>query len=113
MHENAVFTIGHGVRPALELTNTLQEAGVRTLVDVRRFPSSRRNPQFNQGPLQETLRAAGHFERLRLAIRRRDRALQGAINPNLSDFGERSEANQYSGRRTEAGWKCPFHRKRP
>jgi len=59
MHENAVFTIGHGVRPALELASTLQEAGVRTLVDVRRFPSSRRNPQFNQGPLEETLRAAG------------------------------------------------------
>ena len=67
---------------------------------------------FNPHDQFETLRAAGHFDRLRQAIRRRDRALQGSINPNLSDFGERSEANQYSGRRTESGWKCPFHRKR-
>jgi len=67
---------------------------------------------FNPHDQFETLRAAGHFERLRQAIRRRDSALQGAINPNLSDFGERSEALQYSGRRTESGWKCPFHRRR-
>jgi len=26
----------------------LREAGARTVVDVRRFPASRRNPQFNQ-----------------------------------------------------------------
>jgi len=59
MHGNDVFTLGHGVRPSLELATTLREAGVRTLVDVRRFPTSRRNPQFNQGPLRETLTAAG------------------------------------------------------
>jgi uncharacterized protein (DUF488 family) len=50
-----VFTIGHGVRPLDELVATLTEVGVRTLVDVRRFPGSRRNPQFNQGPLSEAL----------------------------------------------------------
>jgi uncharacterized protein (DUF488 family) len=32
---------------------------VQTLVDVRRFPGSRRNPQFGQAALRETLRAAG------------------------------------------------------
>ncbi len=46
-----VFTIGHGTRPAEELIATLSEAGIRTLVDVRRFPGSRRNPQFNQATL--------------------------------------------------------------
>ncbi len=54
-----VFTIGHGVRPLEELVATLREAGAETLVDVRRFPGSRRNPQFNQGPLRESLEAAG------------------------------------------------------
>jgi uncharacterized protein (DUF488 family) len=54
-----VFTIGHGRRPADELVTCLAEAGVRTLVDVRRFPGSRRNPQFGQAALAETLRAAG------------------------------------------------------
>jgi uncharacterized protein (DUF488 family) len=42
------FTIGRGARPLEELVATLREAGVETLVDVRRFPGSRRNPQFNQ-----------------------------------------------------------------
>jgi uncharacterized protein (DUF488 family) len=54
-----VFTIGHGVRPLDELITTLTEAGVQTLVDVRRFPGSRRNPQFNQGPLSDALAASG------------------------------------------------------
>jgi uncharacterized protein (DUF488 family) len=34
-------------------------AGVATLFDVRRFPSSRRNPQFNAAAISETLAAAG------------------------------------------------------
>jgi uncharacterized protein (DUF488 family) len=53
------FTVGHGIRPLEELIDTIRESGVRTLVDVRRFPGSRRNPQFNQGPLREALDAAG------------------------------------------------------
>ena len=54
-----VFTIGHGIRPLDELVETLRGAGVRTLVDVRRFPGSRRNPQFNQAPLQAAVEDAG------------------------------------------------------
>ena len=52
---HAVFTIGHGVRPLEELVEMLRQVGVETLVDVRRFPGSRRNPQFNQGPLRAAL----------------------------------------------------------
>ena len=54
-----VFTIGHGTRPVEELIDLLRKAGVETLVDVRRFPGSRRNPQFNQAALAESLAAAG------------------------------------------------------
>lgn len=54
-----VFTIGHGTRPAEELVSSLAEVGARTLVDVRRFPGSRRNPQFNRDTLAETLNGAG------------------------------------------------------
>ena len=53
------FTVGHGIRPLDELIETLREAAVLTLVDVRRFPGSRRNPQFNQGPLRGALEEAG------------------------------------------------------
>jgi uncharacterized protein (DUF488 family) len=54
-----IFTIGHGRRPAEELVDCLREADVGTLVDVRRYPASRRNPQFNQATLAETLAEAG------------------------------------------------------
>jgi uncharacterized protein (DUF488 family) len=54
-----IFTIGHGRRSAEELVDCLREAKVETLVDVRRYPESRRNPQFNQPALMETLAAAG------------------------------------------------------
>jgi uncharacterized protein (DUF488 family) len=55
----AVFTVGHGTRTADELVAVLQEAEVRTLVDVRRFAGSRRNPQFNSNALAATLEKAG------------------------------------------------------
>ena len=54
-----VFTIGHGTRAADELVRCLEEVGVGTLVDVRRFPRSRRNPQFNGEALAGTLAEAG------------------------------------------------------
>jgi uncharacterized protein (DUF488 family) len=54
-----VHTIGHGTRPAQELVDILVAAGVRTLVDIRRFPGSRRNPQFGREALEATLAEAG------------------------------------------------------
>jgi hypothetical protein len=64
---------------------------------------------FNAHVQFERLREQNQFERLRETIRVRDYKLQGSLNPNLSDFGERSEASQYSGRAVEDGWQCPFH----
>jgi uncharacterized protein (DUF488 family) len=58
IHVN-VFTIGHGTRPLDELVATVTEVGVETLVDVRRFPGSRRHPQFNQPTLAAGVEAAG------------------------------------------------------
>ena len=54
-----VWTIGPGTRTADELLATLGEACVETLVDVRRFPGSRRNPQFTQAALATELESAG------------------------------------------------------
>ena len=54
-----VLTIGHGTRSAEELVETLADGGAETLVDVRRYPGSRRNPQFNQAALERTLAEAG------------------------------------------------------
>ncbi len=54
-----VCTIGHGTRPIEELIECLEQGGVRTLVDVRRFPGSRRNPQFNRTALEASLARSG------------------------------------------------------
>jgi FPC/CPF motif-containing protein YcgG len=64
---------------------------------------------FNAHAQFEHLREQNQFERVRETVRARDYKLQGSLNPNLSNFGERSEARQYSGRAVEEGWRCPFH----
>ncbi|MDQ6931959.1 MAG: YqcI/YcgG family protein [Candidatus Eremiobacteraeota bacterium] len=63
---------------------------------------------FNAHHQFDNLRSKGQFDRLRDTIRRRELLLQGNINAEVADFGERSEARQYSGRRTEDAWRCPF-----
>ena len=54
-----VTTIGHGARSSDELLACLTEAGVRTLVDVRRFPGSGRHPQFGREALAAAVERAG------------------------------------------------------
>jgi uncharacterized protein (DUF488 family) len=54
-----LFTIGHSTRAIDELLGLLAEHGIETLIDVRRFPASRRHPQFSREPLAASLAAAG------------------------------------------------------
>ena len=54
-----IFTVGHSTRAPDELIAILREAGVELLVDVRRFPGSRRHPQFGKEALRAGLAAAG------------------------------------------------------
>ena len=42
-----LWTIGHSVRPWEEFVGMLTAARIQSLVDVRRFAGSRRNPQFS------------------------------------------------------------------
>ena len=59
MPGTTVYTVGHSTRTADEMLVLLRDAAVELLVDVRAFPSSRRNPQFNRDALERWLRAAG------------------------------------------------------
>ncbi len=54
-----LYTIGHSTRPLAELIEALQAHEIRTLVDIRAFPMSRRLPQFNRECLDSNLSAAG------------------------------------------------------
>ncbi|MFZ5525620.1 MAG: guanitoxin biosynthesis heme-dependent pre-guanitoxin N-hydroxylase GntA [Pseudomonadota bacterium] len=63
---------------------------------------------FNGHDQFEALRLNGKYGQLQKAIRERDIACQGTINPMLDDFGSTSEARQYAGRAVTTDWRCPF-----
>lgn len=56
---SVVYTVGHSTRSAGELVELLREHGVELLVDVRRWPSSRRHPHFDRDALDGNLAEAG------------------------------------------------------
>lgn len=53
------LTAGHGTAGREELAELFAGAGVQRLVDVRRFPGSRRNPEVSRDAMGEWLPAAG------------------------------------------------------
>lgn len=55
----SVYTVGHSTRTIDELVALLAEHGITVLVDVRRFPGSRRHPQFSRDSLERSLLAHG------------------------------------------------------
>jgi uncharacterized protein (DUF488 family) len=63
-----LYTIGHSNKSAAEIVDTLEEFGVEHLVDVRHFPRSRAQPQFNLETFPDALARAGirytHLEAL-------------------------------------------------
>lgn len=54
-----LYTIGHSTRPAAELVELLHRHGVECLVDVRRYPGSRRHPQYGSEALAQVLAENG------------------------------------------------------
>lgn len=55
----SVLTIGHSNRPLEEFLRMLRAHGVELLVDVRKMPYSRKNPQFGREALSSTLAPSG------------------------------------------------------
>jgi len=54
-----IYTAGHSNRTVAALLELLGEAGIETVVDVRRIPHSGRWPQFKRNALESTLASAG------------------------------------------------------
>lgn len=50
-----VYSVGHGARPLDEFIAVLSSAELELLVDVRRFPGSRRHPHFAREALEHSL----------------------------------------------------------
>ena len=54
-----VWTIGHSTRPVEAFVATLEAHRIELIVDVRRFPGSRRLPHYAASALETTLAAGG------------------------------------------------------
>ena len=81
-----IFTAGHSTRAIADLVALLGASGVRAVADVRRFPSSRRHPQFNRPALASSLADVGvRYEWLgeSLGGRRRE-ILPASQSPNAA-----------------------------
>lgn len=55
----SAYTVGHSTRTIEEFIDLLSENDIQLLIDVRRFPGSRRHPQFNKGNVEQSLNDAG------------------------------------------------------
>lgn len=56
---NRILTVGHSTRGIEEFIDLLQGAGVTMLVDVRRYPGSKRYPHFGSDALAQRLAESG------------------------------------------------------
>lgn len=59
METHRFLTIGHSTRSIPEFMGLLREAGANCVVDVRKMPRSRTNPQYNAESLAASLAAEG------------------------------------------------------
>jgi uncharacterized protein (DUF488 family) len=76
-----LLTIGHSTHPIERFLELLRAPGVELVADVRRFPGSRRNPQFGEQALAKSLDDAGiAYEWLGDALGGRRRVGEGSPN---------------------------------
>jgi len=57
--ERAVYTIGHSTRTFDEFAAVLRRFEIKALLDIRKFPRSRTNPQFNEETFGPALASVG------------------------------------------------------
>jgi uncharacterized protein (DUF488 family) len=57
--ERTIWTVGHSNHPMETFLGLLEGASIRLVADVRRFPGSRRHPQFGRETLERHMGEAG------------------------------------------------------
>jgi uncharacterized protein (DUF488 family) len=90
---STIYTVGHSVLEPDEFLGLLHEHGVDMLVDVRRYPASRRVPHFNAGVLAETLESGGIGYRHAEELGGRRRPLPDSRNGGWENEGFRGYAD--------------------
>ena len=54
-----LWTVGHSTRPIEEFLEILRAHSITRIADIRRFPGSRKHPQYGRAELARTLEGAG------------------------------------------------------
>lgn len=82
--ERKFYTVGHSSRSWPEFLSTLRSAAITAIVDVRRFPASRRYPHFSKDELRAALDSANiEYQHIPgLGGYRGSDGQQGKISPN-------------------------------
>src|SRR5690348_10838294 len=89
-----VFTIGHSNHPLEVFLDLLGRHNIETQADVRRFPGSRKHPQFNQAELAGSLRTSGvEYEWIEALGGRRGKQSDESPNLSLRNQGFRNYAD--------------------
>jgi uncharacterized protein (DUF488 family) len=78
-----LFTIGHSNLPLEQFLGLLARHNIEALVDIRRFPTSRAFPHFNQKNLEKALHDAGIEYHWMEALGGRRNKAADSISPNL------------------------------
>lgn len=93
-----VFTIGHSNHPIETFIALLRAHKIEALADVRSFPGSRWNPQFNQAALRQSLKDAGiaYHHMVSLGGKRESQSVTGQQkNRPFSAYIEYSKTEQF------------------
>jgi uncharacterized protein (DUF488 family) len=88
-----LLTVGHGAAGEAELVEVLTSAEVASIVDVRRFPGSRRHPHVAREELARWLPAAGIAYRWEERLGGRRRGVDGSPHVGLRDASFRAYAD--------------------
>jgi uncharacterized protein (DUF488 family) len=97
-----IWTVGHSTHPIERFIRLVRGHEVEVVCDVRRYPASRRNPQFNADLLTEALGEAGvGYEPFgdELGGRRKPRAGGGPSpwrNPAFRGYAEYMETAEFA-----------------
>jgi uncharacterized protein (DUF488 family) len=89
-----IYTIGHSTRTLDELVAALQGHGIKTLVDIRSFPMSRRMPYFSRESLEVELPRCGiAYVWMKELGGRRKKTLENSPNTGLRNESFRNYAD--------------------
>jgi uncharacterized protein (DUF488 family) len=90
-----VHTIGHSSRSIVEFAALLKVGSVSMVVDIRKTPRSRSNPQFNGDTLSEAL-SAWQIDYARIEELGGRRAKSRAVPPELNAFWTNQSFHNYA-----------------